>query len=172
MKYDVFISYRRDGGDTLAQLIYDRLVHRGYKVFLDIESLRSGKFNEKLLEVIEQCKDVVLILPPNALERCNNADDWVYREISHSIICQKNIVPVMMKGFVWPETLPKGLEELPNYNGIQDSKDYFDAAIDKMTSLLVSKPSAIRWGGLGNAKVKKSKKYNFKEKLVWWHVDI
>ena len=28
------------GGDTLAQLIYDRLTERGYRVFLDIESLR------------------------------------------------------------------------------------------------------------------------------------
>ena len=62
--YDIFISYRRDGGDTLAQLVYDRLTDRGYKVFLDVESLRSGKFNEKLLEVIDQCKDVVVILPP------------------------------------------------------------------------------------------------------------
>ena len=68
--YDVFISYRRDGGDTLAQLIYDRLTERGYRVFLDIESLRSGKFNEKLLEVISQCRDLVVILPPGALERC------------------------------------------------------------------------------------------------------
>ena len=34
MKYDIFISYRRDGGDTLAQLIYDRLTARGYRVFL------------------------------------------------------------------------------------------------------------------------------------------
>ena len=45
MKYDIFISYRRDGGDTLSQLIYDRLTHRGYRVFLDIESLNAGKFN-------------------------------------------------------------------------------------------------------------------------------
>ena len=47
MKYDIFISYRRDGGDTLAQLIYDRLTDRGYSVFLDIESLRSGEIQRK-----------------------------------------------------------------------------------------------------------------------------
>ena len=67
MKYDIFISYRRDGGDTLAQLIYDRLTDRGYSVFLDIESLRSGKFNEKLFSVIDECRDVVVILPPGSL---------------------------------------------------------------------------------------------------------
>ena len=59
---DVFISYRREGGDTLAQLLYDRLTNRGYRVFLDIESLNSGKFNEKLLEVIEECKDIIIML--------------------------------------------------------------------------------------------------------------
>ena len=130
--YDIFISYRRDGGDTLAQLIYDRLTDRGYSVFLDIESLRSGKFNEKLFSVIDACQDVVVILPPDALERCNNEGDWLFLELTHALQERKNIVPVMMKGFEWPEEITEGLEELPNFNGIQDSKDYFDAVIDKM----------------------------------------
>ena len=26
--------------------------------------------------MIEQCNDVVIILPENALDRCNNPDDW------------------------------------------------------------------------------------------------
>ena len=139
--YDVFISYRRDGGDTLAQLIYDRLTERGYRVFLDIESLRSGKFNEKLLEVISQCRDLVVILPPRALERCREEGDWLYLELSHALAERKNIVPVMMRGFTWPEDMPAGLEELKHFNGIQDSKDYFDAVIDKMTTLLQGRAS-------------------------------
>lgn len=139
MKYDIFISYRRDGGDTLAQLIYDRLTARGYKVFLDIESLRSGKFNEKLLNVIEECKDLIVILPPGALERCSNEGDWLYLELSYAMKNRKNIIPVMMKGFEWPETFPEGMEGLQNYNGIRDSKDYFDAVIDKIVSLLQSR---------------------------------
>ena len=164
MSYDIFISYRRDGGDTLAQLIYDRLTDRGYRVFLDIESLRSGKFNEKLHAVIEECRDVVVILPPNALERCSNEDDWLYLELSHAIKCRKNIVPVMMKGFVWPEVLPEALRELPNYNGIQDSKDYFDAVIDKMTSLLHSKPKMFH-STFGKLK-KDKKKMSIKERIA------
>lgn len=141
MKYDIFISYRRDGGDTLAQLIYDRLTDRGYSVFLDIESLRSGKFNEKLFSVIDECRDVVVILPPGSLERCRNEGDWLFLELTHALQERKNIIPVMMKGFEWPENMPEGLEELPNFNGIQDSKDYFDAVIDKMTTLLQSRPA-------------------------------
>ena len=141
MKYDIFISYRRDGGDTLAQLIYDRLTDRGYSVFLDIESLRSGKFNEKLFSVIDECRDVVVILPPGSLERCRNEGDWLFLELTHALQERKNIIPVMMKGFEWPDDMPEGLEELPDFNGIQDSKDYFDAVIDKMTTLLQSRPA-------------------------------
>lgn len=143
MKYDVFISYRRDGGDTLAQLLYDRLTNRGYSVFLDIESLRSGLFNEALLSIIDDCKDVVLILPPEALERCRNPEDWVYLELTHALKRGKNIVPVLMRGFHWPEEMPRGLEQLRNFNGVQDSKDYFDAVMDKLALLLTSKPSAF-----------------------------
>lgn len=161
--YDVFISYRRDGGDTLAQLIYDRLTERGYRVFLDIESLRSGKFNEKLLEVISQCKDLVVILPPGALERCREEGDWLYLELSHALAERKNVVPVMMKGFAWPEDMPAGLEELKHFNGIQDSKDYFDAVIDKMTTLLQSRASV---SARLLKKIQKRKKHFYIKKKV------
>ena len=139
MKYDIFISYRREGGDELARLIYDRLTARGYRVFFDIESLRSGEFNKQLLAVIEECRDMIVVLPPGALERCSNEGDWLYLELEHAMKNRKNIIPVMMKGFEWPETFPKGLEGLQNYNGIHDSKDYFDAVIDKIVSLLQSR---------------------------------
>lgn len=161
--YDVFISYRRDGGDTLAQLIYDRLTERGYKVFLDIESLRSGKFNEKLLEVISHCRDLVVILPPEALERCKEEGDWLYLELSHALAERKNIIPVMMKEFEWPEDMPADLEELKHFNGIQDSKDYFDAVIDKMTTLLQSKASVS--ASLAKKVKKRKKNFHLKKKV-------
>lgn len=161
MKYDVFISYRRDGGDTLSQLIYDRLTRRGYRVFLDIESLNSGKFNEKLLEVIDECKDIIIVLPPNGLDRCHNEGDWVLRELEHAMELKKNIVPVLMKNFEWPEDIPESIKEIRNYNGIVDNKDYFDAVIDKLTTLLKSKPVV---GGNFFKKVGE-KKLSFNEKM-------
>ena len=45
---DVFISYRRDGGDMTAMYFYQALKERGYNVFYDLEVLRAGKFNEAL----------------------------------------------------------------------------------------------------------------------------
>ena len=52
MKCDIFISYRRDGGDMTAMYIYQALKERGYDVFYDLEVLRAGKFNDALLENI------------------------------------------------------------------------------------------------------------------------
>ena len=51
----------------LGQLLHDRLTEKGYKVFFDVESLRSGKFNEELYRVMDKCRDVIVVLPPNAL---------------------------------------------------------------------------------------------------------
>lgn len=72
--YDIFISYRRSSYET-ANLIATRLKASGYSVFFDVETLRSGKFNEQLFSVIQQCKDFLLVLPPEALDRCVNEDD-------------------------------------------------------------------------------------------------
>lgn len=78
-KYDIFISYRRNSYDS-ANLIATRLRAAGYTVFFDLESMRSGKFKEQLYNVIDNCTDFILVLPPNALDRCVNEDDWVRLE--------------------------------------------------------------------------------------------
>ena len=151
--YDVFLSYRRDGGEMLAKLLHDQLVRQGLRVFLDVESLRSGQFNTKLLDVIAQARDFVLILPPNALDRCQAPDDWVRMEIEHAIKLKKNIVPVMMRGFTWPTNLPASLSTLSLYNGVSASHEYFDAAVGKLINMLQSKPVHKRRLPLGIAAV-------------------
>ena len=132
MKYDIFISYRRSSYDT-ANLIATRLRAAGYSVFFDMETLRSGKFNEQLYNVIDSCIDFILVLPPNALDRCVNEDDWVRLEILRAMNAEKNIVPVMLNGFVWPNSMPNKLEELPNYQALTASSiEYFDLAMERL----------------------------------------
>lgn len=139
--YTVFLSYRRDGAFETASLIAEKLRAAGYEVFLDVESLRSGKFNEQLYAVIEQCSDFILILPEGGLDRCANELDWVRLEILYALKHHKNIVPVMLKGFVWPETMPEGLQGLNEFQSVAaGGYDYFDASMDKLKSYLKSKP--------------------------------
>lgn len=131
-KYDVFISYRRSSYDT-ANLIATRLRSAGYSVFFDMETLRSGKFNEQLYNVIETCTDFLLVLPPEALDRCVNEDDWVRLEIQHAMKHNKNIIPIMLNGFAWPNPMPEGLEELCNYQALTASSiEYFDLAMERL----------------------------------------
>lgn len=138
--YDIFISYRREAFES-ASLICEKLKAAGYKVFLDLEAMRSGKFNEQLYQVIEQCKDFVLVLPENALDRCSDPKDWVRLEITHAIKHQKNIVPVLLRNFTWPKPMPEGLEGLDLYQGVSaSSHEYFDMAVQRMATYLKSRP--------------------------------
>lgn len=133
---DVFISYRREGGYAMARLLYECLRNIGVSVFLDLEELRSGQFNEKLYQEIEKCKNFVLVLPPNSLDRCEAENDWLRLEIEHAIKQKKNIIPVMMVGFEFPDQLPPSLQVLPFFNGVRSSREYFDATIKKIVSML------------------------------------
>ena len=140
-QYDIFISYRRTAYDT-ANLIAEKLRHAGYRVFFDIDTLTSGKFNEQLLEVIKGCKDFILVLPKNALERCSDENDWIRREVTCAIEHKKNIIPVMLTGFAWPAEMPKGMEDLPNYQAIAAiNREFFDMAVTRLKGYLKSKPS-------------------------------
>ena len=150
MEYDVFISYRRQGSADLARLLHEKLAAAGLSVFLDLEELRGGTFDEKLYAAIEASRNVVVLLPPHALERCSDPQDWLRLEIGHALKSGVNLVPVMMPGFDWPETMPPDISEFSRYNGVKWSHVYFDASIRKLESLLVgvSRTPAI---SIGNA---------------------
>lgn len=139
--YQIFISYRRDGGEDLARLLEDKLTNRGFKVFFDVEALRSGAFNTALFEKIAECTDVLVVLPPNGLDRCNDPKDWVRLEIAHALKLNKNVIPIMMRNFVFPASLPDDIDNLRYMNAITANNEYFDAAIERLVTLfLKSKP--------------------------------
>ena len=140
-QYDIFISYRRSSYDT-ANLIATRLKSAGYSVFFDMETLSSGKFNEQLYDAIDNCKDFIVVLPPNALDRCVNEDDWVRLEVCHAMEKGKNVIPVMLNGFTWPEPMPEGMENLSDCQALTASSiEYFDLAMERLQKqYLQSKP--------------------------------
>lgn len=139
--YDVFFSYRRDGGDTFARMIKSELEKKKYKVYLDVDSLHSSYFDEQLLNVIEKSTNFILILTPGSLERCNNPDDWVRKEIVQAIESNCNIIPIFNKGYDFPKpnTFPADLKNIPRYQSIEYSNQYHQAAIEKLISFLLKK---------------------------------
>ncbi|KAL5017129.1 hypothetical protein ScPMuIL_006718 [Solemya velum] len=137
---DVFISYRRSTGSQLASLLKVHLQLRGFSVFLDIDRLRAGKFDENLLMNIKLARHFLLILTPHALDRCigdMEKQDWVHREIVTALESGCNIIPVL-DSFDWPvpENLPSDMQQVCYFNGIRWVHDYQDACVDKMESFL------------------------------------
>lgn len=167
MAYQVFISYRRNGGEALAYLLNEKLTTLGYSVFYDIESLTYGKFNNKLLEVMDECQDVILVLPPNALDRCVNQNDWLRLEIAHALKTQKNIVPVMLKGFMWPKELPEDINDVRLFNGVDVTFEFFDNVLMRLLKRLFTNNNIVKnkdvdrikhilaWGDFDNAIIEK-----------------
>ena len=140
-KYDIFISYRREGGVETAKHLRDILTEKGYRVFFDTDSLTSGDFNQALFDKIEQCKDFVIILGPGALDRCVNEGDWVRQELACALRNHKNVIPIMREGFKFPKDLPEDIASVRKQNGIKVDYQYFDAVVDTLISFLHSKPA-------------------------------
>lgn len=137
---DVFISYRRANGSQLASLLKVHLQLRGFSVFLDIEKLRAGKFDEGLLSSVKMAKHFIIVLTPNSLDRCigdNNQKDWVHKEIVAAINSGCNIIP-LMDNFTFPpaDMLPEDMRQIVFFNGIRWIHDYQDACVEKLEKFL------------------------------------
>lgn len=133
---DVFVSYRRATGSQLASLLKVHLQLRGLSVFIDVERLEAGKFDNNLLDSIKTAKNFILVLSPNALDRCIGdveCKDWVHKEIVAALASDCNIIPIM-DNFLWPdaEQLPEDMRSITYFNGVRWIHDYQDACVDKV----------------------------------------
>ncbi|XP_006042263.2 NAD(+) hydrolase SARM1 [Bubalus bubalis] len=142
---DVFISYRRNTGSQLASLLKVHLQLHGFSVFIDVEKLEAGKFEDKLIQSIMDARNFVLVLSAGALDKCmqdHDCKDWVHKEIVTALSCGKNIVPVI-DGFKWPEpqALPEDMQAVLTFNGIKWSHEYQEATIEKIIRFLQGRSS-------------------------------
>ncbi|XP_051933728.1 NAD(+) hydrolase SARM1 [Hippocampus zosterae] len=137
---DVFISYRRTTGSQLASLLKVHLQVRGFSVFIDVEKLEAGKFEDKLIQSVQRARNFILVLSANALDKCMGdtaMKDWVHKEIVTALAGKKNIVPVT-DNFAWPDptSLPEDMRSILNFNGIKWSHEYQEASIEKILRFL------------------------------------
>lgn len=140
-RVQVFISYRRETGRDIARNIYERLTLSGYSTFFDYDSTRQGKFNEQIFTAIEQCKDFVLVLSPNALRRCNDDGDWVRIEIECAIKHKKNIILIATEEFDGFPSIPESISEIKYINIIFLVQKYYNESFRELCKALTSKPS-------------------------------
>lgn len=92
--FDIFISYRRDGGRQYARILQLMLSQRGYRVFLDYDELKDGLFSKKIKEAIIEAPIFMLVLSKDSMERCANENDRLREEILLAVQEKKCFVPV------------------------------------------------------------------------------
>lgn len=93
MAYDIFISYRREGGLDKSRNVQMYLQQYGYKVFFDFDSLED-EWKKEIETGIREAKIFLLMLTPGSLDRCAEEGDWVRREVEYATELGKKIIPV------------------------------------------------------------------------------
>lgn len=142
MQYDIFISYRRDGGFETAKHLNDLLVRDGYTVSFDIDTLREGDFDDALLKRIDQCVDFILVVDRHTFDRTLNPDfdpkkDWLRTELAYALKLRKNIIPLLLSGIDgFPPNLPEDIAGVATKNGPEYNKYYFDEFYRRLKSFL------------------------------------
>ena len=120
----VFLSYRRTN-ISWALAIFQSLTHYGYDVFLDFSGVASSDFERVILGNITARAHFLVLLTPSALERCNEPEDWLRREIEAALDSHRNIVPLMLEGFDFStpgisHQLTGKLAAIKSYNALND----------------------------------------------------
>jgi len=131
----VFISYRRAASWAYAKLIFDHLHKQKYDVFMDIESLGAGNFGEIIFNQIAARAHFLIILAPSTIERFNEPDDWLRREIEEAFRLQRNIVPILVSEFSFSQAsqyLTGQLSKLKDLNSLKVPYEHFDDAMKRL----------------------------------------
>jgi len=150
-KYDVFISYRREGGYDTAKHLYDLLTRDGYRVSFDIDTLRNGDFDTSLLNRIDECKDFILIVDAHAFDRTLNPNfnpnnDWLRQELAYALKMKKNIIPIFLSGVSgFPINLPMDIAEVIRKNGPEYNRYYFNEFYEQLKKRFLHSKGFNKW---------------------------
>jgi tetratricopeptide (TPR) repeat protein len=94
----VFLSYQRRTGSWVARALKDRLESLGAAVFLDVEELSAGRFENVILNEIARRDHFIVVLTPETCETLGADADWVSREVERALDLKKNVIPVLVGG--------------------------------------------------------------------------
>lgn len=138
--YRLFISYRRDDNLDFVEHIRSWFAwHFGRaNVFMDFESIPAGaNFPEHIQVEIERCDGLLAIIGPSWLQRLLagflEERDYVREEIALALKLNKLVVPICIKGAVFPEKLPLELRAMrPSQRASLEPGRYFARNIEDL----------------------------------------
>ena len=140
---DVFISYRRDGGQAHAVNFCHRLqqVLGEDRVFLDVTRHAmdvGGAWRSTVRESLSRCDTLLLILDPGMTGCLMDRDNAVRFELESAFQLGLRIVLVRVDNAVMPtaDDLPESLRELPDLHSPEVHRDAAVADLDRIVEWL------------------------------------
>jgi tetratricopeptide (TPR) repeat protein len=113
-------------------------------VFLDVEKLDSGRWETVILNQIAARTHFLLILTPGTLDRCDDPNDMLRREIEQAIVLERNIVLLIAESFDFKTSekfLTGRLSNLQKYNGFSLYYDFFDEGMIRLRDRFLRSPN-------------------------------
>lgn len=162
-KPKIFLSYRRKESLDLANRVEEALIRRSYTVFLDQKNMRTGRFDEQLLDAIKTHDFFVVILTTDTFCGRDSAKDWVLEEINTALESKptNRIIPLIddridFNDIETPASYKETFDRLGQIQSLKISNEYFDASMEKLSQLIneeysarkISKPTLTIIGGL------------------------
>lgn len=116
-------------------------------MFFDDNGIASGDFERVILGNITARAHFLVLLTPSALERCDDPNDWLRREIETALATQRNTVPLMLEGFDFgtpkiANQLTGTLAPIRHYNGLSIPPEYFLEAMERLRGRYLNVPLA------------------------------
>jgi TIR domain len=131
-KPTAFISYRRRAGWSIARTIHDRLTAQGADVFLDVDDINEGRFEEIIKKAIESREFFILVLAPGTVD-----SEWVLKEAAYALQHSRKIIPVLVEGFnLTDNPLPSALAGIQSHNAITLTPEYFNAGMERLAKFV------------------------------------
>src|SRR5690349_20235094 len=118
----------------MARLVLRDLTDHGFDVFMDLEDLDSGEFEQIILAQIATRAHFVVLVEPQSLDPIADDGDWLRREAAHALRHGRNIVPLLIGGVRMPSPadLPADVARLPAFTAVPVYADYFSEAMQKL----------------------------------------
>ena len=124
-------------GAAISALLYERLTREGYDVITDNPSLTPQVLEMDLAEPIHQSTDVLVVLSSGSLDNNEGTNfTLLEEELEIAFDERKTVIPVLLKGFAWPELLPRDINPLRYMNGIAANTKYINRCVERICSLL------------------------------------
>ena len=147
-KKDIFISYRVSDGEDFAARLSEDLVKSGYSVFFNQAEIPTGSFPDEIREAIRDCKDFLLILSQDCLDRLMRDDkvDWVRTELLTAREFGKHIVPILVEGVRMPDAspdLPQHLYDLVTTRALSFPRKYLESPFSELERVIKSSPDGL-----------------------------